>query len=324
MSIGQPLVSTQVFSRARDADQASFLLVFLDGVGLGEPNNNNPLAQPEAMPFLSDYLGQRLLKGAALRQSNVLLKAIDATLGVEGLPQSATGQATIYTGQNAPQFLGRHQSGFANGSLRKLIDGYGLFARTLAAGRTATLANAYSPEYFYAIANRKCRYSVCTLLNLSAGLPFRMQYEYEQGEAIFWDIVGAVPPARNTRTLRQAGSRKPISPARAGERLAKLSAGYGVTLFECYLTDYAGHRQDWAQAIACLQRVDAFLESAIAHLPKNVTLIITSDHGNIDDLSTKRHTFNDVPLLAVGPNASDFFTVADLTGITPQILSRLK
>ncbi|MEO0807063.1 MAG: hypothetical protein AAFY33_12240, partial [Cyanobacteria bacterium J06643_4] len=108
MSIGQPLVSTQVFSRARDADQASFLLVFLDGVGLGEPNNNNPLAQPEAMPFLSDYLGQRLLKGAALRQSNVLLKAIDATLGVEGLPQSATGQATIYTGQNAPKFLGRH------------------------------------------------------------------------------------------------------------------------------------------------------------------------------------------------------------------------
>lgn len=320
MSIGQSLVATQAIPKAHDSDRASFLLVFLDGVGLGEPRDNNPLAQLEAMPFLSQYLGQRLLKGAALMQPNVLLKSIDASLGVEGLPQSATGQTTIYTGQNAPKFLGRHQSGFANGSLRKLIDGYGLFARTLAAGRTATLANAYSPEYFYAIAARKRRYSVCTLLNLAAGLPFRMQYEYEQGEAIFWDIIGAVRPARNTRTLRQKGARQPISPAVAGERLAKLSARYGVTLFECYLTDFAGHRQKWAQAMACLQRVDAFLESVIAHLPPNVTLLITSDHGNIEDLSTKRHTFNKVPLLAVGPHSADFSQVDNLTGITPRIL----
>ncbi|MEO1623205.1 MAG: hypothetical protein AAFU53_19505, partial [Cyanobacteria bacterium J06632_3] len=260
------------------------------------------------------------LKGSRAERPNVIAKPIDATLGVKGLPQSATGQTTIYTGQNAPKFLGRHQSGFANGSLRQLIDEYGLFARAIAAGRTATLANAYSPEYFYAIANRKRRYSVCTLLNLSAGLPFRMQYEYEQGEAIFWDIIGAVPSARNARTLKQTGAREPISPETAGERLAKLSGRYGVTLFECYLSDYAGHRQNWAQAVACMQRIDRFLKSAIAHLPPNVTLVITSDHGNIEDLSTKRHTFNKVPLIAVGPQASAFSDIEDLTGITPTIL----
>ncbi|MGD1864037.1 MAG: alkaline phosphatase family protein [Phormidesmis sp.] len=303
--------------------QANFLLVFLDGVGLGDAGCNNPLSVSEAMPFLTKYLGQRLLTGASLQRSDVMLKPVDATLGVEGLPQSASGQTTIYTGQNAPQFLGRHQSGFANGSLRQLIDEYGLFARALALGRTATLANAYSPEHFYAIANRKRRYSVCTLLNLSAGLPFRMQYEYEQGEAIFWDVVGAVPPARNRRSLSDKGARLPISPAVAGERLAQLSGRYGVTLFECYLTDYAGHRQDWDQAIACLQRVDAFLESAIAHLPPQVTLIVISDHGNIEDLSSKRHTFNQVPLLTVGPHAAVFASVQDLTGITPKILSTL-
>ena len=241
----------------------------------------------------------------------------------KGLPQSATGQTAIYTGQNAPRFLGRHQSGFANGSLRQLIDEYGLFTQAIALGRTATLANAYSPEYFYAIAKRKRRYSVCTLLNMSAGLPFRMQYEYEQEAAIFWDIIGAVPPARNARSLRINGARNPISPAVAGERLARLSGHYGVTLFECYLSDYAGHGQNWAQAIACLQRIDAFLESVIAHLPAQVTLIITSDHGNVEDLSTKRHTFNQVPLLAIGPRAADFAQVADLTDITPQILRGL-
>lgn len=305
----------------RPSSVTSVLLVFLDGLGLGDAGGHNPLSMPAAMPLLTDRLGQPLLMGASQTQPGVLLKPIDATLGVAGLPQSATGQTTIYTGQNASQFLGRHQSAFANGSLRQLIDGYGLLAQTLALGRTATLANAYSPDYFYAIAQRKRRYSVCTLLNLSAALPFRMQYEYEQGTALFWDIVGAVPAARNAQTLRQQGVRKPISPEVAGERLAKLSSEYGVTLFECYLADYAGHRQDQEWAIACLQRIDRFLESAIAHLPPNVTLLITSDHGNVEDLSTKRHTFNPVPLMAIGPHATAFSQVKDLTGITPQILS---
>jgi 2,3-bisphosphoglycerate-independent phosphoglycerate mutase len=298
------------------SEHSHFLLVFLDGVGLGEAGANNPLSAPEATPFLNHLLQQRLLKGASINRPELLLKPIDATLGVPGLPQSATGQATIYTGQNAPQFLGRHQSGFANGSLRQLIDSYGLFSRVLALGHTATLANAYSPEYFYAIANRSRRYSVCTLLNLSAKLPFRLQYEYDQGKAIFWNIVGETLPTVSV-------NRPPISPQVAGQRLAALSEDYSVTLFECYLCDYAGHAQDRGRAIAYLQRIDQFLESALAHLPANVTLLLTSDHGNVEDLSTKRHTLNSVPLLAIGPQAQAFAPIHDLTGITPQILQLL-
>ncbi|MGB7251712.1 MAG: alkaline phosphatase family protein [Phormidesmis sp.] len=304
-----------------------FLLVFLDGLGLGAAIGDNPLATAASMPFLTDFVEQPLLSGATLTRTNVLLKPIDATLGVSGLPQSATGQTTLYTGQNAPRFLGRHQSGFANGALRSLLNAQGLFARAIALGSTATLANAYSPAYFYAIAQRKRRYSVCTLLNLIAKLPFRMQYEYEQGEAIFWNIVGNEgrnrSPALNSHRLSQSGGRSPLSPEMAGQRLAKLSQHYGVTLFESYLTDYAGHAQNADQAIAYLQRIDTFLASAIAHLPSTVTLIVTSDHGNVEDLSTKRHTFNAVPLLVIGPAAKAFVQVTDLTGITPQILARL-
>lgn len=287
-------------------NNSSFLLVFLDGVGLSQPGTNNPLSTPSSTPFLTKYLGSSLLAKTSAQQHNLLFKPIDATLNIAGLPQSATGQTTIYTGQNAPKFLGRHQSGFANGALRQLIDKYGLFSQAIALNKTATLANAYSPDYFYAIAHRKRRYSVCTLLNMTAGLPFRMQYEYEQGDALYWNITGS--------------DRAPISPAVAGKRLAGLSCRYDVTLFECYLCDYAGHAQDQARAVAYLQRIDGFLESAIAHLPPNVTLIITSDHGNIEDLSTKRHTFNKVPLITIGPRALDFTAVQDLTGITPQIL----
>ena len=296
---------------------ANFLLVFLDGLGLGAAGADNPLAVSTATPFLTHYFRQPLLSGASCQRENLLLKPVDATLGVSGLPQSATGQTTIYTGQNASAFLGRHQSAFANGSLRSLIDEYGLFKQTLALGRTATLANAYSPEYFYAIAQRCRRYSVCTLLNLSAGLPFRMQYEYDQGAALFWNITGEFPPQRQAK-------RAAITPEIAGQRLAVLSGDYGVTLFECYLTDYAGHAQDKTQAVRYLQRIDRFLESAIAHLPINVTLIITSDHGNVENLASKRHTFNSVPLFVIGPQASAFSPIQDLTGITPQILSLLK
>jgi hypothetical protein len=292
----------------------SFLLVFLDGLGLAKAGDNNPLGKPGAMPLLTKRLGQPLLAGLSIRQRDRLLKPIDATLQVPGLPQSATGQTTLYTGQNAALFLGRHQSGFASGSLRQLIDHYGLFSQAIARGHTATLANAYSPDYFYAISQRKRRYSVCTLLNLAANLPFRMQYEYEQGKALFWDIVGNSPVLR----------RPPISPAVAGQRLAQLSGEYGITLFECYLCDYAGHSQDISKAISYLQRIDTFLESVIAHLPPSLTLIVTSDHGNIEDTSTKRHTLNPVPLWVVGPQAKDFESVEDLTGITPKILSLMR
>ena len=298
------------------ATSTRFLLIFLDGVGLGEIGEENPLSVVRAMPALADYIEQPLIAGATLTRQNALLKGIDATLGIPGLPQSATGQTTIYTGQNAPAFLGRHQSGFANGSLRQLIDEFGLFKRAIALGHTATLANAYSPEYFYAIANRKRRYSVCTLLNMTANLPFRMQYEYDQGEAVFWDITGE---------FSRSGKRccRSISPKAAGKRLAELSGRYGITLFESYLSDFAGHAQDKDRAISCLQRIDVFLESAIAHLPPDVTLIITSDHGNIEDLSTKRHTLNKVPLIVVGSWAVAFSRARDLTDITPQILELL-
>ncbi|MEO0458058.1 MAG: alkaline phosphatase family protein [Cyanobacteria bacterium P01_A01_bin.114] len=293
-----------------------FLLFFLDGVGLGTAGPHNPLSNPSATPFLRSFLGQSLLAGAHRQTDKLLLKPIDATLQIAGLPQSATGQTTIYTGRNAPQFLGRHQTGFANGSLRTLIDASGVFKQVLAIGGTATLANLYSPAYFEAIARRRLRYSVCTLLNLTAGLPFRMQYEYERGAAVFWDITGEIAHSRGIH-------HPPISAATAGERLAHLAKTHTLTLFECYLTDFSGHAQDYQKAVADLQHIDHCIQSTIEHLPPDVTLIITSDHGNVEDLSTKRHTLNPVPLMVIGPQAAKFATVTDLTEITPTLITCL-
>jgi hypothetical protein len=103
-----------------------FILLFLDGVGLGPAGSANPLAADAAMPWLMAWLNYPLVLGRQTDAPQRLFKAIDATLQVPGLPQSATGQATLYTGCNASQFLGRHQTGFANGALRPLITAKGV------------------------------------------------------------------------------------------------------------------------------------------------------------------------------------------------------
>jgi 2,3-bisphosphoglycerate-independent phosphoglycerate mutase len=293
-----------------------FLFLFLDGVGLGAAVPENPLGTAENLPFLADWLGTLPLQATTIRKPGLLFKPLDARLGVPGLPQSATGQTALYTGCNAPQFRGQHQTGFANGSLRQLIEVHGLFKRAMQLGGQATLANLYSPHYFYAIAHRRLRYSVCTLLNLTAGLPFRMQLEYEAGAALFWDITGEIAHSRGIAA-------PPITPQLAGQRLAALAGQHSVTLFESYLTDFAGHGQDWHKAVTVLQRVDSFLESLITALDSHTTLIVSSDHGNLEDLSTKRHTLNAVPLLVVGPEAAAFAQVENITGITPIILAGL-
>lgn len=298
------------------SDRPQFILLLLDGVGLGDRHPDNPLAHPGHTPFLSGLLGSPLVNDLVVAQPTLLAKPIDARLGVPGLPQSATGQTTLYTGINAAQFRGRHQSGFANGSLRPLIAARSLFQQVMARGGTATLANLYSPAYFEAIAQRRIRYAVGTLVNLTAQLPFRMQNEYEQGQAIFWDITGELAHARGVAA-------PPISPKEAGQRLASLGARHTFTLFECFLTDYAGHRQQWTEAIAVLQRVDQLVESVVENLPSSVTLVITSDHGNLEDLTTKRHTLNSIPLIAIGPHARYFDTARDLTAIAPAIIKAL-
>src|SRR5207249_8232782 len=64
-------------------------------------------------------------------------KPLDATLGVPGLPQSATGQATILTGVNAPRRVGRHVSAIPNRRVRELLEEDNLFRVLGRAGRRA-------------------------------------------------------------------------------------------------------------------------------------------------------------------------------------------
>ena len=94
------------------------LFLFLDGIGLGTDDPQiNPFERVE-MPHLQNLLGGNKLVAETLSASSAktlrnpggfetgraTLLALDARLGVDGLPQSATGQAALLTGINVMLF----------------------------------------------------------------------------------------------------------------------------------------------------------------------------------------------------------------------------
>lgn len=293
------------------------LFIFLDGIGLGPDEPDNPFATTP-LPTLERLCGGRMVAGRSLMTADHLFRPLDAGLGVEGLPQSGTGQTTLFTGVNAAQVAGMHVSAYPTEVLREHIAAFSLLKRAREAGLRVTFANAYSPYYWQMAASRRHRHSATTWTNLAAGLPFRSFEDLARGEAVYWDITHEVARSRYAPELNL------ISPQEAGRRLAGLLAHHDLVLFESFLPDLVGHRRlDWTPQ-QVLERIDGLLEGVLAALPEGATLLITSDHGNLEDPATKGHTYNPVPLIVWGPGAAWFAEVYDLTGVTPAILTYLQ
>src|SRR6185503_15765345 len=93
---------------------------------------------------------------------------VDASLGVPGLPQSATGQTAILTGENGPAIMGHHLSGFPGPTLRRVLFERSLLKRIRERGRSATFLNAFRPEYF-TMPHAQRRLSATSLATLASG-----------------------------------------------------------------------------------------------------------------------------------------------------------
>ncbi|MGQ9779352.1 MAG: hypothetical protein ACUVRM_05675 [Bacillota bacterium] len=296
------------------------ILVFLDGVGLGvDDPRTNPLARPESMPFLAEMMGRRLvLSSFPWDNEEGGGVAVDPLLGVPGLPQSATGQASLLTGTNAQAFLGRHQNGFPGRALRRLIGERSIFRCLEEKGCQALFANAFTAEYFAAVAVGRWRHSATTLAALAGGRPLRFLADLLAGRAVYQDITCA--------SLRERGYAVPlVSPREAGANLARLAREADFVLFEYFQTDLAGHAREMDRALERLGEVDAFLAALLAEVdPIEDLVVITSDHGNIEDLGVSTHTANPVPVLAFGRGAHKFLAgLGRLDEIAPRILAFL-
>lgn len=309
------------------------LLIFVDGVGLGPASESNPLSTV-ATPNLTALLGGSLTRDTCQRLSEYpggdrgpdgpVLVALDARLGVEGLPQSATGQTALFTGVNAPKHLGRHVTAFPGPRLKALINQHGLLRRARKAGLEVTFANAYTDRYFERVeTERRGRHSATTLTALAAGIRLRSVEELLEGEAVTWDVTRHRFGAARSPSEAPVHSLTPVAPEEAGRHLALMAARHHLTLWETFLTDLAGHRRFEVTAEEALTRVDGLLGGVFAHRPRNLTVVLTSDHGNVEDESHTTHTENPVPLLALGPRAERFRSLSRLTDVAPMILEVL-
>lgn len=292
------------------------LLLFVDGVGLAPASSDNPLATVP-MPQLVAAAGGPLTLEHLGRGEGVSLAALDATLGVDGLPQSATGQTTLLTGVNAAAALGRHVAAFPGPRLQAILAASSLLKRVELAGARAVFANPFTPGYFAAIERRERRHSATTWAALAARQPLRDLTHLAAGQAVAWDVV-------RDRFRAQAGSDLAEVPAAlAGRDLAALAAGFDFTLWETFMTDLAGHQRWGWTAAEALRRLDGLLGGLCAARAADLTVLLASDHGNLEEATHRRHTRNPVPLLAIGPQAGRFAKLRSLDEVTPAILAAL-
>jgi 2,3-bisphosphoglycerate-independent phosphoglycerate mutase len=297
------------------------LLLFMDGVGLGEPNPEiNPLSIAK-MPALEDLLdGRRLIASSApVETKRATLLSLDARLGVAGLPQSATGQATLLKGINIAASVGAHFGPKPNQSIARIISENNLFKELKRRNLTIDYLNAFPPPYFETIASARRLPGTIALAALRAGVPLHTADTLNQGKALSADFT-----AQGWRERLKLTSTPFITYLQAGERLAQLSQQVNFALFEYWLTDYAGHGQNMPAALDLLSQFDRVLQALLENWRDETGLVvITSDHGNLEDLSTRRHTENSVPCLIIGtPELRHSFAsgLVDLTGITPAVL----
>jgi hypothetical protein len=294
------------------------LFIFLDGIGLGENNpETNPFARAQ-MPNLNQLLdGRSLLKEAApFHGERASLVAVDPAVGVKGLPQSATGQAILLTGINIPAELGYHYGPKPNPEVAAYLKEATLFSRFVKEGKKAALLNAYPPRYFDGIDSGKRLYSSIPLAVISAGLPLFRHEDLFAGRALSADFTG-----EGWRTMLGFRDAPMLEAAQAGAKLASLAKRYDFSLFEYWASDYAGHKQQMENAIQLMETFDAVLGGLIEAWEDGM-ILITSDHGNMDDLSTRKHTAANVPALVIGDkSAREEFTrdMKALTDIAPAI-----
>lgn len=279
------------------------LFLFIDGVGMRPTATDNPV-NPEVCPILC-----RLIEKHA--------RPIDACLGIDGVPQSATGQATMFTGVNCPGAMGRHCEGFPAPALRKIIEDNNLFLQLKKRNRKVCFADAYLLSSADELAARRFK-SVTTVMALTTPEVIRTAEDLANDRAVMQDLT--------RETIQDRYPDIPVvSPQTAAEHLSMLAVEHDFTLYEFFQTDVSGHSMDYARACAVLRTYDSFLSSLVRFTKaEGMTLVMTSDHGNIENISERGHTKNLVPFIAYGPKGRELRDrVSSLEDVTPALLAAM-
>ena len=254
------------------------IMIMIDGFGIPEEGWNDSI--------YAKYCNRKFLKLFA-----EFAIPVNVTMGINGIPQSATGQTALFTGFNAAEAMSRHIQGFPGRKLRHLISQRNLFSTLITRGLDVTFANAYVKHTLSEIINSKYCSVTTVMTHVSIGRVKDLN-DLLAGEAVYHDIT------RNSLT-EHCGIGK-ISPEQAAKDLVNIAKKHDFTLFEYFMTDRAGHKMDRNILSGVLSDFSSFFCKVIDLSGDKINVILTSDHGNCEDITTKRHTLNPVPFFLHG------------------------
>jgi len=223
----------------------------------------------------------------------------------------------LLTGVNISAELGYHYGPKPNPAVAEFLKDSTLFSRFAKAGKKTTLLNAYPPRYFDGIDSGKRLYSSIPLAVTNAGLNLFRHEDFFAGRALSADFTGA-----GWRTMLGFPDAPVMDEHQAGRKLVTLAKEYDFSLFEYWASDYAGHHQEMDKAVELMETFDKVLGGLLQEMDDELLVLITSDHGNMEDLSTRKHTDAHVPALVIGnKDAREEFTrgMKDIIDIAPAI-----
>ncbi|MFZ0545018.1 MAG: hypothetical protein WAM60_06255 [Candidatus Promineifilaceae bacterium] len=297
-------------------------IFFMDGVGLG---NDNPETNPFVtahLPNLTGLLGERWYVSpenggpGRITTERISLVPTDPNLDMPGRPQSATGQATILTGRNVPAIVGEHYGPKPNPAVAEVIRQGSLFQEVVDTGGRAALITPYPQGYFDAINSGKRLYSSVPLAATSAGLSLKTADDLKAGRAVSPGFTG------QAWKEHLGYSDIPVmSLFEAGQQIAAVAQTYQFSFFEHWPSDRSGHRGTLAEAVQHLEMIDEALGGLFdAWDWDNGLLIITSDHGNIEEKHHRQHSNNPVPTILFGRDHAELVQqINNLADIAPVV-----
>ena len=296
-------------------------LFFLDGVGLG---GDDPTVNPFVTAHLPHLTGLLGAGWYTTRQPIITQRAslvpTNANLNMPHKPQSATGQATILTGRNVPELVGEHYGPKPNPAVQAVIAEGTLFKEVVDAGGQAALITPYPQGYFDAVARGKRLLSAVPLAAVEAGLSLMTADDLRNGRAVSPGFTG-----QGWHDHLGYTDIPLLTLDEAGRHIAQIATRYQFSFFEHWPSDRAGHRGSLADAAAHLEMIDAVLGGLLAAWDdQNGLLILTSDHGNIEEKDQRQHTRNPVPTLLVGAGhaelAAQIVDLRDIAKVTRHFL----
>jgi len=303
------------------------IFIFIDGTGVGRADAGNPFFQAGSafLPFW---------QGAMRLPDGTPLTAIDATLGMPGAPQSASGQTALFCGATAGEIGNRHVNGYPDRSLRAIILEKNILSSLAGMGVKARYLNAY-PAHDELFSARHVRIQADGRLWFSAEFPEKFKRLISVTSCML--LASGQKPfgatdIRKRRSLYQDYSNRQLiaqgmdipeySPLQAATIIANAAKRLDFILYEYFQTDIYAHRRPFADCLTLIRDLNDLIKNLLSHLDKKRdTLVLTSDHGNLEEFHLRGHSRNPVPLLAWGRHGEFLRAkIRNLSDVTPAIL----